>query len=93
MQAGPGRWVTRPEPSTSSWQRNSLIFPPVSVPVLCALKVTTDLLTRDGKDIAFGNYSATWRFHRKVVHGALCMFGEGSASIEKISEYSTRIHI
>nr|XP_029133944.1 steroid 17-alpha-hydroxylase/17,20 lyase-like [Labrus bergylta] len=50
--------------------------------------VTTDVLTRDGKDIAFGDYSTTWRFHRKIVHGALCMFGEGSAAIEKISEYS-----
>ncbi|XP_039995838.1 steroid 17-alpha-hydroxylase/17,20 lyase [Xiphias gladius] len=46
--------------------------------------VTTDVLTRDGKDIAFGDYSATWRFHRKIVHGALCMFGDGSAPIEKI---------
>ncbi|XP_070696641.1 steroid 17-alpha-hydroxylase/17,20 lyase [Pempheris klunzingeri] len=46
--------------------------------------VTTDVLTRNGKDIAFGDYSATWRFHRKIVHGALCMFGEGSASLEKI---------
>uniref|UniRef100_A0A7N8WVY8 Cytochrome P450, family 17, subfamily A, polypeptide 1 n=1 Tax=Mastacembelus armatus TaxID=205130 RepID=A0A7N8WVY8_9TELE len=46
--------------------------------------VTTDVLTRDGKDIAFGDYSATWRLHRKIVHGALGMFGEGSASIEKI---------
>uniref|UniRef100_A0A8C5F752 Cytochrome P450, family 17, subfamily A, polypeptide 1 n=1 Tax=Gadus morhua TaxID=8049 RepID=A0A8C5F752_GADMO len=46
--------------------------------------VTTDVLTRDGKDIAFGDYGPTWRFHRKIVHGALCMFGEGSASIEKI---------
>ncbi|XP_024916279.1 steroid 17-alpha-hydroxylase/17,20 lyase isoform X2 [Cynoglossus semilaevis] len=46
--------------------------------------VTTDILTRDGKDIAFGNFSATWKFHRKIVHGALCMFGEGSVSIEKI---------
>ncbi|KAM3605778.1 uncharacterized protein V6R79_004607 [Siganus canaliculatus] len=46
--------------------------------------VTTDILTRSGKDIAFGDYSTTWRFHRKIVHGALCMFGEGSASIEKI---------
>ncbi|XP_041645223.1 steroid 17-alpha-hydroxylase/17,20 lyase [Cheilinus undulatus] len=46
--------------------------------------VTTDILTRDGKDIAFGDYSATWRFHRKIVHGALCMFGEGSAAIVKI---------
>lgn len=50
------------------------------------IKVTTDILTRDGKDIAFGNFSATWKFHRKIVHGALCMFGEGSVSIEKISE-------
>ncbi|XP_072247608.1 steroid 17-alpha-hydroxylase/17,20 lyase-like isoform X1 [Leuresthes tenuis] len=46
--------------------------------------VTTDVLTRDGKDIAFGDYSATWRLHRKIVHGALYMFGEGSASIERI---------
>ncbi|KAL4639974.1 steroid 17-alpha-hydroxylase/17,20 lyase [Arapaima gigas] len=46
--------------------------------------VTTDILTRDGKDIAFGDYSATWKFHRKMVHAALCMFGEGSSSIEKI---------
>ncbi|XP_036402384.1 steroid 17-alpha-hydroxylase/17,20 lyase [Megalops cyprinoides] len=46
--------------------------------------VTTDILTRDGKDIAFADYSATWRFHRKMVHAALCMFGEGSASLEKI---------
>ncbi|XP_066534829.1 steroid 17-alpha-hydroxylase/17,20 lyase [Hoplias malabaricus] len=49
-----------------------------------ARTVTTDILTRDGKDIAFADYSNTWRFHRKIVHGALCMFGEGSASIEKI---------
>ncbi|XP_076830022.1 steroid 17-alpha-hydroxylase/17,20 lyase [Brachyhypopomus gauderio] len=46
--------------------------------------VTTDLLTRNGKDIAFADYSATWRFHRKIVHGALCLFGEGASSIEKI---------
>lgn len=46
--------------------------------------VTTDILTRNGKDIAFGDYSDTWRFHRKIVHGALCMFGEGAASIENI---------
>ncbi|KAJ8402739.1 hypothetical protein AAFF_G00364110 [Aldrovandia affinis] len=46
--------------------------------------VTTDILTRDGKDIAFADYSDTWRFHRKMVHGALCMFGEGSTSIEQI---------
>lgn len=58
----------------------------LSISVMCVMKVTTDVLSRDGKDIAFGDYSATWRFHRKIVHGALCMFGEGSASIEKISK-------
>lgn len=52
------------------------------------MKLTTDILTRGGRDIAFGDYSAAWRFHRKIVHGALCMFGEGSASIEKTSEYT-----
>ena len=64
-----------------------MVFFSLSLP--CVMKVTTDVLTRDGKDIAFGDYSATWRFHRKIVHGALCMFGEGSASIEKISEYTS----
>ncbi|CAJ1066559.1 steroid 17-alpha-hydroxylase/17%2C20 lyase [Xyrichtys novacula] len=52
--------------------------------------VTTDILTREGKDIAFGDYSTTWRFHRKIVHGALCMFGEGSAAIEKIISTEAR---
>nr|AAP57512.1 cytochrome P450 CYP17-a1 [Monopterus albus] len=46
--------------------------------------VTTDILTRNGKDIAFADYSATWRYHRKMVHGALHMFGEGCAAIGNI---------
>ncbi|MGH0145813.1 UNVERIFIED_CONTAM: hypothetical protein FKN15_010661 [Acipenser sinensis] len=46
--------------------------------------VTTDILTREGKDIAFGDYSPAWRFHRKMVHSAFSMLGEGSTSIEKI---------
>ncbi|XP_040292368.1 steroid 17-alpha-hydroxylase/17,20 lyase-like [Bufo bufo] len=46
--------------------------------------VTTDILTRDGKDIAFADYSPTWKFHRKLVHSALCMFGEGTFAIEQI---------
>lgn len=57
--------------------------------VVFVMKVTTDILTKDGKDIAFGDYSATWKFHRKIVHAALYMFGEGCASIEKTSEYSS----
>ncbi|KAM9323786.1 steroid 17-alpha-hydroxylase/17,20 lyase [Gastrophryne carolinensis] len=46
--------------------------------------VTTDILTRDAKDIAFADYSPSWKFHRKMVHSALCMFGEGTVAIEKI---------
>ncbi|KAH0623790.1 hypothetical protein JD844_006912, partial [Phrynosoma platyrhinos] len=46
--------------------------------------VTTDLLTRNGKDIAFASYSPLWKYQRKLVHAALCMFGEGSLALEKI---------
>uniref|UniRef100_A0A8C5R0N7 Steroid 17-alpha-hydroxylase/17,20 lyase n=1 Tax=Leptobrachium leishanense TaxID=445787 RepID=A0A8C5R0N7_9ANUR len=46
--------------------------------------VTSDILTRNGKDIAFGDYSSSWKFHRKLVHSALSMFGEGTIAIEKI---------
>ncbi|XP_072280146.1 steroid 17-alpha-hydroxylase/17,20 lyase-like [Pyxicephalus adspersus] len=46
--------------------------------------VTTDILTRDAKDIVFADYSPTWKFHRKIVHSALCMFGEGTVAIERI---------
>ncbi|XP_073541418.1 steroid 17-alpha-hydroxylase/17,20 lyase isoform X2 [Phyllobates terribilis] len=46
--------------------------------------VTTDILTRDAKDIAFADYSPTWKFHRKLVHSALSMFGEGTIAIEQI---------
>ncbi|KAM3912774.1 steroid 17-alpha-hydroxylase/17,20 lyase [Leptodactylus fuscus] len=46
--------------------------------------VTTDILTRDAKDIAFADYSSTWKFHRKLVHSALSMFGEGTVAIEQI---------
>nr|XP_033796570.1 steroid 17-alpha-hydroxylase/17,20 lyase isoform X2 [Geotrypetes seraphini] len=46
--------------------------------------VTTDILTRDGKDIAFGTYSTSWKFHRKLVHSVLSMFGEGSLALQNI---------
>uniref|UniRef100_A0A8C6UWP3 Cytochrome P450, family 17, subfamily A, polypeptide 2 n=1 Tax=Neogobius melanostomus TaxID=47308 RepID=A0A8C6UWP3_9GOBI len=35
------------------------------------------LLTRGGKDIAFCDYSALWKSHRRLVHSALSLFGEG----------------
>ncbi|XP_071604500.1 steroid 17-alpha-hydroxylase/17,20 lyase isoform X3 [Heliangelus exortis] len=46
--------------------------------------VTTDLLSRGGKDIAFASYGPLWKFQRKLVHAALSMFGEGSLALEKI---------
>ncbi|KAF7253227.1 Steroid 17-alpha-hydroxylase/17,20 lyase, partial [Varanus komodoensis] len=46
--------------------------------------VTTDLLTLNGKDIAFASYSPLWKMQRKLVHSALHMFGEGTLALEKI---------
>ncbi|KAJ6669098.1 hypothetical protein lerEdw1_007907, partial [Lerista edwardsae] len=46
--------------------------------------VTTDVLTRNGKDIAFASYSPLWKFQRKLVHSALAMFGDGSLALEKL---------
>lgn len=49
-------------------------------------QVTTDLLSRGGKDIAFASYGPLWKFQRKLVHAALSMFGEGSLALERISK-------
>ncbi|MBN3275624.1 CP17A lyase, partial [Polyodon spathula] len=46
--------------------------------------VTTALLSRDGKDIAFADYGPLWKFHRKLVHSAFTMFGEGASKLETI---------
>ncbi|CAL1591059.1 unnamed protein product [Knipowitschia caucasica] len=46
--------------------------------------VTTDLLTRGGKDIAFCDYSPLWKSHRRLVHSAFTLFGEGSGRLQDI---------
>ncbi|XP_043568978.1 steroid 17-alpha-hydroxylase/17,20 lyase [Chiloscyllium plagiosum] len=46
--------------------------------------LTSNLLSRDGKDIAFGNYSSSWKFHRKLVHSAIYLNGDSTTSLEKI---------
>ncbi|XP_078268933.1 steroid 17-alpha-hydroxylase/17,20 lyase [Rhinoraja longicauda] len=46
--------------------------------------VSTDLLSRDGKGIAFANYSPTWRFHRKLVHSNLYLCGNGLETLEEL---------
>ncbi|XP_048827729.1 steroid 17-alpha-hydroxylase/17,20 lyase [Brienomyrus brachyistius] len=46
--------------------------------------VTTELLSRGGKDIAFADYSPLWKSHRKLVHSCFTMFGEGSSKLQAI---------
>ncbi|XP_028824282.1 cytochrome P450 17A2 isoform X3 [Denticeps clupeoides] len=46
--------------------------------------VTTELLTRGGKDVAFADYSDLWRRHRRLVHSAFNLFGEGSSKLQSI---------
>ncbi|KAI4790066.1 hypothetical protein KUCAC02_034853 [Chaenocephalus aceratus] len=46
--------------------------------------VTTDLLTRGGKDIAFADFSPLWKTHRRLVHDSFTLFGEGSGRLQDI---------
>ncbi|XP_030630793.1 cytochrome P450 17A2 [Chanos chanos] len=46
--------------------------------------VTTELLTRGGKDIAFADYSPLWKSHRRLVHASFSLFGEGSSKLQTI---------
>ncbi|KAM8880783.1 cytochrome P450 17A2 isoform 1-T1 [Synchiropus picturatus] len=48
------------------------------------LQVTTDLLTRGGKDIAFSDYSPLWKQHRRLVHNSFTLFGEGTSRLQDI---------
>ncbi|CAL8241252.1 unnamed protein product [Merluccius merluccius] len=46
--------------------------------------VTTDLLTRGGKDIAFSDFSPLWKSHRRLVHSSFTLFGEGTHKLQDI---------
>ncbi|KAG9269011.1 steroid 17-alpha-hydroxylase/17,20 lyase-like [Astyanax mexicanus] len=46
--------------------------------------VTTALMTRGGKDIAFADYSPLWKKHRRLVHSSFTLFGEGSSKLQNI---------
>ncbi|TDG99440.1 hypothetical protein EPR50_G00193420 [Perca flavescens] len=46
--------------------------------------VSSDLLTRGGKDIAFSDYTPLWRLHRRLVHNSFTLFGEGSSRLQDI---------
>ncbi|KAM3590350.1 uncharacterized protein V6R79_007979 [Siganus canaliculatus] len=46
--------------------------------------VTTNLLTRGGKDIAFSDYTPLWKSHRRLVHNSFTLFGEGSRRLQDI---------
>ena len=49
-------------------------------------KVTTEQLTRGGKDIAFADSSSLWRSHRRLVNQAFTLFGEGSHKLQDIGD-------
>uniref|UniRef100_A0A8C7J2T3 Steroid 21-hydroxylase n=1 Tax=Oncorhynchus kisutch TaxID=8019 RepID=A0A8C7J2T3_ONCKI len=46
--------------------------------------LTTELLTRGGKDIAFSDYSPLWKTHRRLVHNSFTLFGEGTTKLQSI---------
>ncbi|XP_006629247.2 cytochrome P450 17A2 [Lepisosteus oculatus] len=46
--------------------------------------MTTDLLSRGGKDIAFADYSPLWKAHRRLVHSSFVASGEGSSKLQGI---------
>ncbi|KAJ8382989.1 hypothetical protein SKAU_G00037670 [Synaphobranchus kaupii] len=46
--------------------------------------VTTEILSREGKDIAFADYSPLWKCHRRLVHASFSMFGEGTSKLQTI---------
>ncbi|XP_078791846.1 cytochrome P450 17A2 isoform X1 [Oryzias latipes] len=46
--------------------------------------VTTELLTRGGKDIAFSDYSPLWKLHRRLVHNSFTLFGEGTSRLQDV---------
>uniref|UniRef100_UPI00358E8965 steroid 17-alpha-hydroxylase/17,20 lyase n=1 Tax=Myxine glutinosa TaxID=7769 RepID=UPI00358E8965 len=46
--------------------------------------VTTDIISRGGQNIAFGDYGTCWRVHRKIVHAALHESAHGSRDMERI---------
>ncbi|XP_061109233.1 steroid 17-alpha-hydroxylase/17,20 lyase [Conger conger] len=46
--------------------------------------VTTELLSREGKDIAFADYSPLWKCHRRLVQSSFSMFGEGTSKLQTI---------
>lgn len=48
------------------------------------LQVTTDLLTRGGKDIAFSDYTPLWKLHRRLVHNSFTLFGERTGRLQDI---------
>ncbi|XP_077444402.1 cytochrome P450 17A2 isoform X5 [Stigmatopora argus] len=64
---------------TARRRRAKTTFPPPG-------QATTDLLTRDGKDIAFADYSPLWKLHRRLVHASFALFGEGSNRLQEMGE-------
>lgn len=50
-------------------------------------QVSTNLLTRGGKDIAFSDYTPLWKSHRRLVHNSFTLFGEGTSRLQDIGTF------
>lgn len=48
--------------------------------------MTTELLTRGGKDIAFSDFTPLWKLHRRLVHNSFTLFGEGTGRLQDIGK-------
>ena len=46
--------------------------------------LTADILFHGGKDIIMADYGKRWKFHRKIAHSALRMFGDGMNKLEAV---------
>ncbi|KAG7260434.1 hypothetical protein CRUP_029433 [Coryphaenoides rupestris] len=66
------------------WLRPVDPAPPPALHTPLAQQVTTDLLTRGGKDIAFSDFSPLWKRHRRLVHSSFALFGEGTHRLQDI---------
>lgn len=68
----------------NKYNTHTLLVHAVKPCPLYSVKVTTDILTRRGKDIAFADYNTLWRSHRRLVQSSFALFGEGSGKLQTI---------
>lgn len=46
--------------------------------------LSCDIFSHNGRAIAFGNFSPTWKLQRRIAHGALKLYSTGKEKLEKV---------